>query len=297
MSNDLIDKVTASPISANPINTEKRNLVVVDIPSADSYLLYALKCKEHAEKAQKWAESSESPDGQEDADSPTGDTMSAKEWAIYAKQLALNIGNPVVSATVSNGTITVEKSNGDKNTIDIFDLETEQTVDVKKIFRRLYLKNTDTQNEGGELSFIYSKDTSKWTGIDLFRADSQNPAMRFIDYGIMTGKTRVPFYFWLDGNIKTLLGDVDFIKAKAFGSTSSYVKYASGKQEVWIRGTSSGNDTTVTLPVSFKIAVCIVSPWGSSGNIFGAKFVETNKVQVYVPQGLSFGLYVVGEAA
>lgn len=261
--------------------------------------------------AQKWAESPNSPDGQTDSESPTGDTMSAKEWALYVKDLALDIGNPVVDTTESNGTITVQKSDGTENTIsvvtsingkkgavdNIFDTLTEQTVDVKKIFRQLYLKNINTQNEGGELSFIYSKDTSKWTGIDLFHTDSQNPAMRFIDYGIMTASTRVPFYFYLDGNIKTLLGDVDFIKAKAFGSTSSYIKYASGKQEVWIRGTSSGNDTTVTLPVSFKTAVCICSPWGLSNNVFGAKFVETNKVQVYISQGLSFGLYVVGEAA
>lgn len=218
---------------------------------------------------------------------------------------------PLESVTESQGTITVKNSDGNENTIDvvtsingnkgaitnIFDTTTEQTVDVKKIFRQLYLKNTDNQNEGGELSFIYSKDTKKWTGIDLFHTDSQNPAMRFIDYGIMTDSTRTPFYFYLDGNIKTLLGDADFIKAKAFGSASSYVKYASGKQEVWMRGTSTGNDTTVTLPVSFKTAVCIVSPWGSSSNVFGAKFVDTNKVQVYVPQGLGYGLYVVGEAS
>ena len=261
--------------------------------------------------AQKWAESSDSPDGQTDSESPTGDTMSAKEWALYAKDLALAIGNPVTSTTESNGIITVQKSDGTKNTINIvtgingkkgaitnmFDTTTEQTVDVKKIFRQLYLKNTDTQNEGGELKFIYSKNINKTAGLDLFHLNSQNPALRIIDYSIMTDSTRVPFYFWLDGNIKSLLGDADFIVAKAFSSTSSYIKYASGKQEVWMRVTSTGNDTTVNLPVSFKTAVCLVSPWGSSANVFGAKFVETNKVQVYVPQGLSFGLYVVGEAA
>lgn len=69
--------------------------------------------------AQKWAESTESPDGQEDADSPTGDTMSAKEWALYAKALAIKIGNPVTSTTESKGTITVQKSDGTKNTINI----------------------------------------------------------------------------------------------------------------------------------------------------------------------------------
>lgn len=69
--------------------------------------------------AQKWAESTTSPDGREDADSPTGDTMSAKEWALYAKQISLAIGNPVVSVEEKNGNLEVTKSNGDKNTIDI----------------------------------------------------------------------------------------------------------------------------------------------------------------------------------
>lgn len=69
--------------------------------------------------SQKWAESSDSPDGQKDADSPTGKTMSSKDWALYAKALALKIGNPVVSTTESNGTITVQKSDGSKNTINI----------------------------------------------------------------------------------------------------------------------------------------------------------------------------------
>ena len=88
MSNDLIDKVTASPISANPISTEKRNIIPIDIPPADSYLLYALKCMEYAEKAQKRAESATSPDNQTDTESPTGKTQSAKEWAKTAKTWA-----------------------------------------------------------------------------------------------------------------------------------------------------------------------------------------------------------------
>lgn len=65
--------------------------------------------------SQKWAESSDSPDGQKDTDSPTGDTMSSKEWALYAKKLAEEIGNPVVEVTEDNGTVNVEKSDGSKS--------------------------------------------------------------------------------------------------------------------------------------------------------------------------------------
>lgn len=71
------------------------------------------------DKAQAWAESETSPDGEDDADSPTGDTMSSKEWALYAKQLAQQIGNPVVSVTESNGIVTVAKSDGTQNTFNV----------------------------------------------------------------------------------------------------------------------------------------------------------------------------------
>lgn len=64
------------------------------------------------DKAQAWAESETSPDGEDDADSPTGDTMSAKEWALYAKEIAENMGNPVTDVDEENGTVTVTKSDG-----------------------------------------------------------------------------------------------------------------------------------------------------------------------------------------
>lgn len=67
---------------------------------------------QQANRAQAWAESEESPDGEIDADSPTGDTMSAKEWTLYAKEIAENMGNPVTDVDEENGTVTVTKSNG-----------------------------------------------------------------------------------------------------------------------------------------------------------------------------------------
>lgn len=69
--------------------------------------------------AEKWAQSAESPDGETDTDSPTGDTMSSKEWALYAKQLAQQIGNPVSNVTENNGTVTVIKADGAVNNFKI----------------------------------------------------------------------------------------------------------------------------------------------------------------------------------
>ena len=94
--------------------TEKANAAAVSESNAASSETNAAASEE---MAQKWAESEESPDGEDDADSPTGDTMSAKEWALYAKQLALQIGNPVVEVAESDGTLTITKADGVVNTI------------------------------------------------------------------------------------------------------------------------------------------------------------------------------------
>lgn len=74
---------------------------------------------QQADRAQAWAESETSPDGEDDADSPTSETMSAKEWALYAKQIAENMGNPVTDVGEENGTVTVTKSDGAQSNFDI----------------------------------------------------------------------------------------------------------------------------------------------------------------------------------
>lgn len=69
----------------------------------------ATTATQQANRAQAWAESKTSPDDTNDTDSPTGDTMSAKEWALYAKQIATNIGNPVASISATRGEFTVKQ--------------------------------------------------------------------------------------------------------------------------------------------------------------------------------------------
>lgn len=105
------------------IATEKSNAAAVSETNAAESESNAASSETNAaaseEMAQKWAESETSPDGEDDADSPTGDTMSSKEWALYAKQLAQQIGNPVVDVTESNGTVTIEKSDGTSSSFDI----------------------------------------------------------------------------------------------------------------------------------------------------------------------------------
>lgn len=183
---------------------------------------------------------------------------------------------------------------GDGQYKDVITLDSEQTISAKKTFRALYLQNTDTQNEGGELKFIYSKNINKTAGLDLFHLDSQNPALRIIDYSIMTDSTRVPFYFWLDGSITTLQGKVDIVKASSFGENFKYIRYASGKQEVWCIGQATTTNPIITLPVSFSSATVLCNDVGVDKASYSAKWLDSNRVQLFVPSGYGYNLFVVG---
>lgn len=113
------DSLTGKTQSSKSWALNAKNDALSAAASASAAATSETNAANSEDKAQAWAESEISPDGEDDADSPTGDTMSAKEWALYAKQLALQIGNPVVEVTESNGTITVEKSDGAQNTFNV----------------------------------------------------------------------------------------------------------------------------------------------------------------------------------
>lgn len=59
------------------------------------------RAEEAANIAMSWAQSTESPDGQDDQASPTGKTRSAKSWALSVKQDAENASVAAVSAATS----------------------------------------------------------------------------------------------------------------------------------------------------------------------------------------------------
>lgn len=88
-------------------------------PDSKSAKTWAGDSADSAELAQKWAESDESPDGETDSESPTSETMSAKEWALYAKEIAENMGNPVTSIAESNGQLEITASDASKTYIDV----------------------------------------------------------------------------------------------------------------------------------------------------------------------------------
>lgn len=81
----------------------------------------ASAASDSATLAQKWAESPDSPDGSPDADSPTGETMSAKEWAKYAEQIVAQIEPDKIVTDVreANGTVRVSKGNGTSTTFSV----------------------------------------------------------------------------------------------------------------------------------------------------------------------------------
>lgn len=53
------------------------------------------------QKAKKWAEATDSPDGETDTDSTTGKTQSSKEWALYSKTKAQESATSATSAKSS----------------------------------------------------------------------------------------------------------------------------------------------------------------------------------------------------
>ena len=105
------------------IATEKANAAAVSETNAAESESNAASSEMNAaaseEMAQKWAESDESPDGETDSESPTSETMSAKEWALYAKEIAENMGNPVTSIAESNGQLEITASDASKMYIDV----------------------------------------------------------------------------------------------------------------------------------------------------------------------------------
>lgn len=157
------------------------------------------------------------------------------------------------------------------------DLSTEQTILPKKIFRQLYLKNTDSECEGGELSFIYSRDVTKRVGMDLFHAIGEIPALRFIDYNVHTNSLHVvPFYFYLDGSIKSLKGDVDFVKKKYIDSSKWYREYSSG----WLE---QGGSYEVTVATGFGHLFTLPRPFANTNYNIIASFEYGNDV----PNGIA----------
>ena len=63
------------------------------------------------QKAKKWAEATESPDGEADTDSTTGKTQSAKEWALYSKTKAQESATSATNAKTSETNAKASETN------------------------------------------------------------------------------------------------------------------------------------------------------------------------------------------
>lgn len=184
-------EVTKDPAKVLPIaegllsqTTQQANIATQQATAAAESALSAADSEVNAETAmtqarasaalsQKWAEAEESPDGQEDADSPTGDTMSAKEWALYAKQLTENIGNPITAITEEAGEIIIKKANGESNYFYVgavnqstkklldtnYDFATQEEVqagsDTKKPVNSVSVKKAIEYNQNKDTAILY----------------------------------------------------------------------------------------------------------------------------------------------
>ena len=267
-------------------------------PDSKSAKTWAGDSADSAELAQKWAESDESPDGETDSESPTSETMSAKEWALYAKQLALQIGNPVVEVTESNGTVTVEKSDGTTNSFKagINMLGRNKTYAYGDIayssnlpsWAYLYCVQAGT-TAAGEPSFSsvntmgqYITDgTAKWIVDD-------------VRFNIPVG---VPFYdtYLHDGCVKlngATVNRADYIRPAKIATDKS-LWTSSPSTEPYKYGNGNGS-TTMTLP-DFRNRVIqggdtpsVIAP--GLPNISGSTRISTQSVALgcYWPEGVFY---------
>ena len=81
---------SASAMSAANAKTSETNAYTSETNSEISHQL-----------AKKWAEATDSPDGEADTDSTTGKTQSSKEWALYSKTKALEASTSATNAKTS----------------------------------------------------------------------------------------------------------------------------------------------------------------------------------------------------
>ena len=133
------------------LNIKPKNKINMEVLPPSLSLTDVERAENAANVAMAWAQDAESPDGENDTDSPTGKTQSSKSWALNAKndassaaasasaaatsetnaitaaaqaevakqqteQIAGNLGNPVTDVDEDNGTVTVTKSDGTQKT-------------------------------------------------------------------------------------------------------------------------------------------------------------------------------------
>lgn len=136
------------------LNIKPKNKINMEVLPPSLSLTDVERAENAANVAMAWAQDAESPDGENDTDSPTGKTQSSKSWALNAKndassaaasasaaatsetnaitaaaqaelakqqteQIAGSLGNPVTDVDEDNGTVTVTKSDGTQNTFGV----------------------------------------------------------------------------------------------------------------------------------------------------------------------------------
>ena len=77
------------------------------------------------QKAKKWAEATDSPDGEADTDSTTGKTQSSKEWALYSKTKAQEAATSATNAKSSEANAKTSETNAKTSEINAKSSETK----------------------------------------------------------------------------------------------------------------------------------------------------------------------------
>lgn len=107
------------------------------------------------QKAKKWAEATDSPDGEADTDSTTGKTQSSKEWALYSKTKAQEAATSATNAKSSETNAKTSETNA-------------KTAETKAAVSEVNAKTSETNAKSSETK---SKDSE-----NAARVSEQNAA-------------------------------------------------------------------------------------------------------------------------
>ena len=123
------------------------------------------------QKAKKWAEATDSPDGEADTDSTTGKTQSSKEWALYSKTKAQEAATSATNAKSSETNAKASETNAKTSETNAKISETKAAVSEANA-KSSETKSKDSENaarvseqnaaESAQIATEYGGDFNMW---------------------------------------------------------------------------------------------------------------------------------------
>lgn len=214
---------------------------------------YAEAASDSKDLAKRWAEATDSPDYTTSKSAKTW-AEEAKDARDEAKDIVVNLGNPVSDVTENNGTVTVTKSNGTQSTFMAFPQDANGTLPIAKGGTGATSAISALSNLG-ILDAIVNASVSGKT-ITFTKKDNTK-------FSIDTQDTN-------NGIVAALL------------EQNGYIKFANGLILQWgVSITSKKGPITITYPIAHTIFACPYTTSTMNSNSISAINTSNNTVQSF----------------